>query len=307
MPSIRLALARGARSHHLKVACNERKRDSPMKVAVFSDVQGNLPAMQVAVEHILAWQPELVVMNGDLINRGPNSLGCLELFERLRLESGWIPLRGNHEDFVLSCGRSPATSAIDAHMRRFADWTHRQLGERIGLVDSWPDHLCFHAPEADNWVHVTHGTLLGNRDGISQSVPDERLPEKLPEDIDVFVTAHTHKPLQRRFGATQILNVGSVGSPFDGDTRVSYGQLTYRHGLWDTQIVRLPYDRDQTEREFRQSGFIDEGGPLAAIIYEEWRRAELLMPHWHRRYRDAVLEGRISLDRAVKEFLDGLD
>jgi len=26
-----------------------------MKVAVFSDVQGNLPAMEAAVEHILDW------------------------------------------------------------------------------------------------------------------------------------------------------------------------------------------------------------------------------------------------------------
>ena len=281
--------------------------ESPMKVAVFSDVQGNLPAMQVAVEHILAWRPELVVMNGDLINRGPNSLACLELFEHLSQESGWLPLRGNHEDFVLGCGRAPATSPIDADMRRFADWTRRQLGERIGLIDTWPNHLCFHAPGADSWVHITHGTLLGNRDGISQSVPDERLGEKIPEDIDVFVTAHTHKPLWRRFGATQILNVGSVGSPFDGDTRASYGQLHFRDGLWHTRIIRLPYDRDQTEREFRESGFMDQGGPLAAVIYEEWRRAELLMPHWHRRYREPVLDGQIGLEHAVREFLDGLD
>ena len=279
---------------------------SPMKVAVFSDVQGNLPAMQVAVEHILSWRPELVVMNGDLVNRGPNSLACLELFEQLRRELGWLPLRGNHEDFVLGCGREPATSPIDADMRRFADWTCHRLGERIGLIDTWPDHLCFHAPGADRWVHVTHGTLLGNRDGISQSVPDERLREKIPEDIDVFVTAHTHKPLSRRFGATQILNVGSVGSPFDGDIRASYGQLQFRDGRWHTRIIRLPYDRGRTEREFRESGFMDQGGPLAAVIYEEWRRAELLMPHWHGRYRDAVLDGQIGLEQAVREFLDGL-
>ncbi|NJO56069.1 MAG: metallophosphoesterase, partial [Rhodospirillales bacterium] len=38
-----------------------------MKVAIFSDVQANLPAMEVAVERILDWDPDLVVMDGDLV------------------------------------------------------------------------------------------------------------------------------------------------------------------------------------------------------------------------------------------------
>jgi hypothetical protein len=45
-----------------------------MKIAVFSDAQGNLPAMEAVMEDILAWGPDLVVMNDDLVNRGPLSL-----------------------------------------------------------------------------------------------------------------------------------------------------------------------------------------------------------------------------------------
>ena len=44
-----------------------------MKIAVFSDVQGNLAAFETVVEHIQAWRPDLVLMNGDLVNRGPSS------------------------------------------------------------------------------------------------------------------------------------------------------------------------------------------------------------------------------------------
>jgi putative phosphoesterase len=274
-----------------------------MKVAVFSDVQGNLPAMQIVVEHIERWKPDLVVMNGDLVNRGPNSLGCLELFERSRAQSGWLPLRGNHEDFVLRCRREPPRTEIDADMRRFADWSERQLGDQTELLVRWPDHLCFHAPGVDRWVHVTHGTLQGNRDGISQRVADDQLPGKVPEGVDVFVTAHTHRPLERDFRGMRILNVGSVGSPFDGDPRASYGQLQYRGNHWRSRIVRLEYDRDAADREFRESGFVDQGGPLASVIYEEWRRAEPLMPYWHRRYGEPVLAGQITLERAVEEFL----
>lgn len=277
-----------------------------MRVAIFSDVQGNLEAMEVVVEHILAWQPDLVVMNGDLINRGPNSLGCLERFERLRADSGWLPLRGNHEDFVLRCARESTRDPIDADLRRFADWTREQLADRVELTAPWPDHLCFHAPGGEDWVHATHGTLLGNRDGISASLPDECLVARLPEGLAVFVTAHTHRPLARQFRGTQILNVGSVGAPFDGDVRATYGQLMFDQGVWQTRIVRLDYDREQTDRCFHQSGFLDQGGPLAHLIYREWRHAIPLMPHWHRQYGQAVLDGQISLERAVRKFLAGL-
>jgi predicted phosphodiesterase len=274
-----------------------------MRVAVFSDVQGNLPAMEVAVEHILAWRPDLVVMAGDLVNRGPSSRACLERFEPLHNDRGWLPLRGNHEDWVLHCGRTRPLDAVDAAMRRFADWTFAQIADRAQPMADWPDHLCFHGSAAASWVHVTHGTLAGNRDGISASVTDEDLLGKLPDDIALFVTAHTHKPLLRHFQGIDILNVGSVGSPFDGDVRASYGQIELRDGRWHTQVPRLAYDRAATERDFVDTGFLDQGGPLARIVFEEWRSARLLLPAWHQRYREAVRGGDIDLDRAVDQFL----
>jgi len=278
-----------------------------MKVAVFSDIQGNLPAMEVAVESILNWDPDLVVMAGDLVNRGPSSRACLDLFDPLRRDRGWLPVQGNHEAWVLRCGRESPTDAVDADMRRFADQTFLDVAEVEGALLGWPDHLSFHAGPMDSWVHVTHGSMAGNRDGISDSVLDEDLPGRLPPDVALFVCAHTHKPFERQLDDMQILNVGSVGSPFDGDIRASYGQLEFHGGRWRTRILRLPYDRARTRRNFLDSGFLDRGGPLARIIFEEWLRAKLLMPTWHQRYHQAVRDGEIALDRAVTEFLRSLD
>lgn len=277
-----------------------------MKVAVFSDVQANLPAFDVVIDHILGWSPDLVVMAGDLVNRGPTSRTCLERFDALRRDHGWLPVQGNHEVWVLRCGREAPASAIEADMRRFADWSWRQVADIAHLLEGWPDHLSFHGATAHSWVHVTHGTMAGNRDGISPSVADEDLPAKLPQEVALFVCGHTHKVHERRVGATQVLNVGSVGSPFDGDPRASYGQLEHRDGRWHTRVLRLDYDRARAERDFLDSGFVDEGGPLARIVLEEWRRAELLMPSWNRRYRDGVLAGQIPLEEAVGRFLASL-
>lgn len=277
-----------------------------MKLAVFSDVQGNLPAMEAAVEHICAWRPDLVILNGDLVNRGPSSTDCLNLFEELRSSEGWLPVRGNHEDYILHCGTCAPESDLDASLRRFADWTTQQLGDLAESLRDWPDHLCLHGP-ANDWVHVTHGSLAGNRIGISARIPDEELPRRVPEDVDLFVVAHTHKPLEREFRGVRILNVGSVGSPFDGDPRSCYGRIEHRNSGWKTELVRLEYDRGRTERDFRQSGFLDQGGPIAGVIFEEWRRARMLMPMFKARYRELLIEGKISVEQAVQELLSNID
>jgi len=277
-----------------------------MKVAVFSDVQGNLPALETAIEHIQAWGPDLVIMAGDLINRGPRSGECLDRFQNLRAREGWLPVLGNHESWVLHCGRERPSDALDADMRRFADFAFDQISGREHQLLDWPDHLCFDGQGEDNWVHVTHGTLAGNRDGISPSSTDDDLHGKLPEDIALFVTAHTHKPLVRHFNDIDILNVGSVGSPFDSDIRASYGKIELRGERWHTDIVRIDYDRAATDRDFSDSGFLDLGGPLARIVYQEWRSARLLMPHWHQTYSRAVYNGDIDLEHAVDEFLRAL-
>ncbi len=277
-----------------------------MKIAVFSDVQGNLPAMENAVEHIRAWRPDLVIMNGDLVNRGPSSADCLTLLDGLRNVAGWLPVRGNHEDFILHCKTHPPTSEVDAGMRRFADWTTQQLGDLTELLRDWPDHLCLQGP-GDDWVHITHGCLAGNRIGISASTPDADLSERVPDDVELFVVAHTHKPLEREFRGVRIINVGSVGSPFDGDPRSCYARIEHRNSGWNTEFVRLEYDREHAARNFHESGFLDQGGPLAGFVFEEWRRARLMMPLFNQRYQKPLAQGDIELEQAVTDFLKSLD
>ena len=274
-----------------------------MKVAVFSDVQANLPALEEAVEHIETWRPDLVIMAGDLINRGPDSLGCLELFDEKRRESGWLPVKGNHEDWVLRCGQQAPVSVGDRDIRRFADWTWRQIAPRADALRDWADHLCLAPPGADAWMHVTHGTMAGNRDGITPGTSDESLVGKLPEGVALFVTAHTHRPHQRRTQGMDVVNIGSVGSPFDGDPRASYGQFTWQQGRWHVQIPRFAYDRARAARDFEDSGFLDEGGPLARLVYLEWERSQLLMSEWRRRFQQLVLDDELTLAQSIDTYL----
>ena len=71
-----------------------------MKLAVLSDIHGNWPALEAAAADIDAWQPDLVVVNGDVVNDGPRSLECWNYVAGRRNRDGWVVLRGNHEEYV---------------------------------------------------------------------------------------------------------------------------------------------------------------------------------------------------------------
>jgi len=273
-----------------------------MKLAVLSDVHGNLPALEAVMEDLLRWSPDHVVINGDLINRGPNSRACVELLKQQisRLDL----IRGNHEDFVMTCG----TKAYDhTHhtfdLRRFAHWAFAQMGDAMDEVARWHDHLDLY--ERQGGLHITHASRLGKREGISLRTPESDLPAKLGERGALFITSHTHKAMIREYDGTLIVNTGSVGSPSDLDPRAAYGRFEFDDVRWQAEIVRLDYDRPRAERDFITSGFIEGGGPLARLMLEELRHAHVFVGPWNERYHQAVLDRLITVEEAVQQFLAG--
>jgi hypothetical protein len=95
--------------------------------------------------------------------------------------------------------------------------------------------------------------------------------------------------------------------PFDEDKRASYAQLIWQNGIWQAELTRLGYDRQQTERDFFSTGFFEGAGELARIMLLEFRQARAYLHLWIRRYEAAVLAGEISLNTAVNEFLSSVN
>ncbi len=272
-----------------------------MKLAVLSDVHGNLPALEVVLEDITRWGADMVVLNGDLINRGPSSRACME---RIRRYPQQIKiLKGNHEEFVLRCAVREFHSGVQEHeLRRFAHWTATQLDGLLDEVAGWDDELELTDLDGGD-LYITHGTLLGKRDSIHEQSDPEELEAKLGEPRSLFITAHTHKPMLLQHAGRQVVNIGSVGSPFDGDPRASYGRFSFSRGRWETEIVRLEYDRAQTELDYQQTGFLSEAGPFAQIMLIELQRSRGYMGPWMRHYHQAVLDGEITVEQAVDVYL----
>jgi predicted phosphodiesterase len=274
-----------------------------VKLAVLSDIHGNLPALEAVLEDIVVWGAELVVMNGDLVSRGPYSLASLELLEATL--PGVTLIAGNHEEYVVEASsREYPAGSVASQLNLFARWSADQLGSQVlERFKQLPDHLDLLDLDGGT-LHVTHGSRMGNRAGISASTSDEQLVDRIGDPRDLFIASHTHRPLLRTFGETQIVNVGSVGTPMDGDPRASYGRMLFHHGCWRVEIRRVAYDRAQTERDFHQSGFVDASGSFGEIILNEFREARILAGSWMRLYHPLVVAGELSVAEAVSRHLD---
>lgn len=276
-----------------------------MKIAVLSDIHGNVPALEAVLEDLQGWAPDRVVVNGDVISRGPCSREVLGLLTR-HLPHAHM-LSGNHESFVLACRERPAHPGDwDYDLKRFAQWTAERLGSSLDEVARWADHLDLTDLENGSSVHITHGSRLGNRDPIKPETRDEELPGKLGDPRDLFVASHTHRPLVRRFNGTVVVNTGSVGQPFDGDPRAAYGRFTFRQGRWRAEIARVAYDKERAARDFVDSGFVEQCGPLAELIRIEHRDNRMHVGRLMGRFLDDIRAGRLTVRQAVQAYLQEL-
>ena len=275
-----------------------------MKLAVLADIHANLPALHAVLDNIDAWRPDAVVVAGDIVNRGPRPVECLRLMLDRQRTAGWRVVLGNHEEYVLHQARPDAArSGPQFDIFQSSYWTWQRLNGHVHDLEAMPFQQSLVSPDGSE-ARVTHASMRGTRDGIFPETPDDvlRLQVGRPH-APLFVVGHTHWPLVRRVNGTLVVNVGAVGMPFDGDPRASYGQLTWQRGGWQAGIMRVPYDRQQTERDFFDTGFLAEGGALARLMLQELRLSRSQLFQWALDYEAPVLAGELSIDESVERHL----
>ena len=272
-----------------------------MKIAVLADIHANLPAFETVIDHVGRWAPDAVIVLGDVVNRGPRPADCLRLVLERQRSRGWLLLRGNHEDYVIAHARH-GYSGVEVELYRNSRWTYEQLDRQVTALQAWPFSLSLSPGGRE--LRAVHASMRHNRDGIYPETPDEQLQAQIgPRPPAAFVVGHTHKPLVRRLNGTLVVNAGSVGLPFDGDPRACYAQLEYGTGDWRAELVRLEYDRARAERDFVESGFMAEAGPLTRLIWVELRQSRSQIAEWAQAYEPEVMAGHLTVEESVTRFL----
>lgn len=227
-----------------------------MRIAVLSDIHGNLPALDAVLREIEREDVHEVWCLGDIVGYGADPNDCCA---RIRAEAD-VVLSGNHDMAVtgeLSLDEFSRGAAIAAR------WTQQVLRpEHAAWLRANPP-----AGEARD-IGLFHGSP---RDPVWEYVLSSLLAELCFDALDqrVALVGHSHVALSfvRREGEAAtgeprrggdavdvsagewILNPGSVGQPRDGDARAAWMLLDT--DLWRAQWRRTDYDVGRAQAAIR--------------------------------------------------------
>src|SRR5690606_7069184 len=124
-----------------------------MRLAIFADIHGNLPAMEAVLADIDRLSVDQIIINGDLVNGGPFPREVLDIIYQRKLAL----IRGNHEQYVINYHHDPAQFPLPQWHP--VHWTYQQLNpDDIAFLEQTPESIEF---ENLLIVHGAPGRLSG--------------------------------------------------------------------------------------------------------------------------------------------------
>ncbi|MCT3350053.1 metallophosphoesterase [Lacticaseibacillus paracasei] len=240
------------------------------KIAIFSDVHGNLTALNAVYADAQRLDADDYWFLGDLFGPGPDTQ---TIWEKLIRINPSVNIRGNWEDFLITA--MSRRDELSNSLQEIESYVIQHLAyprELCHLLSDWPLHQ--------------EVTINGVRIGLSHHLPDSNSGDALSvraegsdlqalfmnsrQKLDLAIYAHIHHPTMRYIDLNAslqkgaqfdyakaderlILNPGSVGLPFDTPTR-GYKERRAEYlllevgtsGELDPQFRRVPYDLTKT-------------------------------------------------------------
>jgi predicted phosphodiesterase len=238
-------------------------------LAILADVHGNMPALRAVMADIERRRPDEVLVGGDLVGRGPEGSRVVATIRA----TGWPTIRGNHEDYLLDFRRRRVPEPWWRQQRWAAS---RWMAAELSPVDvEWIEALpTVVRSVAAPGLLLVHGTPASANAGLGPWTSDDELRRHLAAvDAEMLVCGHTHRPMDRRLPQGRVVNVGSVGLPFNRDPRAQYALLHHHRGDWQVEPRRVAYDRRETFETYERTGFRAAGGITAELLRLELEHA----------------------------------
>ncbi|HVM34075.1 MAG TPA: metallophosphoesterase family protein [Actinomycetota bacterium] len=224
-----------------------------MRIAVLSDIHGNLLALDAVMTDLEAQDVDEVWCGGDVAWGGPWAAECIR---RVR-DAGWTTVRGNTDVWITG---DPQT-AEDEDQRQFL----KQMAEAHQLSDEdarWLLNLPLgHSGRGS--ILLVHGTPESPFVG---PLPDAPTRDFRPYEggASIVVYGHVHQAFVRRLtDGTIVANAGSVGFPLDAPS-AAYLIIDQEGPEWTLRHRRVTFDRRAVIAQARALG-----GPIGDWTIEK--------------------------------------
>jgi putative phosphoesterase len=235
-----------------------------MKLAFISDIHGNSIALEAVLEDIRKKTIDQIYVLGDLCFRGPNPKRSLEMIRSLQTKV----IKGNADEWVVrGIHQGEVPDQVIEMMNLEREWTVSQLDQHdIDYLGSLPTELNLVIEDVS--ISAFHATPDSLFEVVLPNANDDLLKSALmsASDSDIFIYAHIHRPFIRYMGGKVLINIGSVGLPFDGLAKASYAIVEIDQGRISTSIERVHFSVEEVIRQYKEVQY--PNSEMMAIILQ---------------------------------------
>ena len=243
-----------------------------MKIALFSDIHANLPALEAFFAHVEKQKPDAIYCLGDLVgyNIWPN-----EVIDEVRRRG--IPIIAGNYDFGIGrtsddCGCAYKTDDEKANGAVSISFTNEIVkADQRAYLRTLPAHIKveFQLNHDKLNLLLVHGSPRKINEYLSEDREEKSMLRIMHDaDADIMCFGHTHKPYHRVLNDgtdgqdhfRHAVNIGSVGKPKDGNPQGGYvilhindhSRITDKDSI-QVDFLRFDYDIEKAARAVEDS------------------------------------------------------
>jgi predicted phosphodiesterase len=222
-----------------------------VRVAILSDVHGNLLALEAVLADIAKQGADAIFCGGDVALKGSRPA---ETVDRLDAACS-VFVKGNTDAYLT--GELPLRNyGNPQHWKhRLYAWTVAALGPaRIARIRTYGfSHRVSGGAHGD--LLLVHANPTDMEAALDPAAPETVLRGLIRGcDARVLAFGHLHIAYQKLVDGVLLVDVASAGNPRDGDPRAAYGLFTLTPTGWQVELRRVEYPVLQAASDFRIQG-----------------------------------------------------
>ena len=249
-----------------------------MKIALFSDIHSNLPALEAFFDNLDQQSPDAVYCLGDLVGY---NIWSNEVINAIRKRN--IPtIAGNYDEGVGrnsdDCGCAYKTEEQIENGKLSIAFTNSIINQaERAYLRSLPSHIRidFEVNKVKLSVLLVHGSPRKINEYLFEDREVKSTIRMLEQaNADILCFGHTHQPYHRILNSgidgenyfRHLINLGSVGKPKDGDPRGCYVllEIDEKSSVLNAQSIKVEFIRFKYDVE--KAAKAVENSPLPNVF-----------------------------------------
>ena len=232
--------------------------DKNMKIAVISDIHGNMEAVNAVMEDIEKNECERVFVLGDYAMAGPEPSPTVGFFMTKKYDPKYSLIQGNTDAMIANFSdemyenlKQNAPIMAEA-LKNDAEILSKEEKE---FLKTLPAQL--EVEEGGVKFLLVHGSPRKNNEDILPDTPIEEI-EKMLENVDasVVLCGHTHIPTGFQTSSKKtVVNAGSIGRPFTPEPKACYLIIEAEFGKCVFTHYFVDYNKEKASEKLQKRTF----------------------------------------------------